>query len=129
MNTTVWMIIAVVAVLAAALCIIVIRKKEAHAAGRNTFQVENLNKEKAAKEFVKVAETIISGAGGKENIASVEHCETRLKLQVKDRTIVDDDKLKSSGAAAVLHPGKTAAHIVLGPKTPLVYAEVTKLLQ
>lgn len=32
---------------------------------------------------------------GKENIASATHCATRLRLQVKDRQKIDDDKIRN----------------------------------
>ena len=40
----------------------------------------------------------------------------RLRLEVKDRLLVDEKKIKSSGAAGVIRPGKTAVQVVIGPK-------------
>ena len=37
------------------------------------------------KEYKKIAQDVIKGLGGKENIISMAHCATRLRLIVKDR--------------------------------------------
>ena len=34
--------------------------------------------------------TILEGCGGKDNIASIDNCITRLRLEVKDITAVND---------------------------------------
>lgn len=47
-----------------------------------------------------VAETIIEGLGGRENIENVDNCFTRLRVKVKDASLVNDaviNKVKNSG--------------------------------
>lgn len=41
------------------------------------------------------AQKIIELAGGLDNIASIQHCMTRLRLDVKDRELVKDEEIKS----------------------------------
>ena len=77
--------------------------------------------------FVKMAEIILEGCGGKRNIVSINYCLTRLKLEVKDRLLVDDQVIKSSGAAGVIRPGKTSVHVIIGPKILFVAEEFRKL--
>ena len=45
-------------------------------------------------DYTAVAKTILEGCGGKDNIASIDNCITRLRLEVKDITQVDDKKIK-----------------------------------
>lgn len=47
------------------------------------------------KEYEKIAQDVIKGLGGKENIISMAHCATRLRLIVKDRDIIDDDFIEN----------------------------------
>ncbi|MEE1328724.1 MAG: PTS glucose transporter subunit IIBC, partial [Oscillospiraceae bacterium] len=47
-------------------------------------------------------------------------CITRLRLEVKDRYAVDEKKIKSSGAAGVIRPGKTSVQVIIGPKVQFV---------
>ena len=37
-------------------------------------------------DFTAVAETILKGLGGKENVVSIDNCVTRLRLEIKDNT-------------------------------------------
>ncbi|MFP7288215.1 sucrose-specific PTS transporter subunit IIBC [Shouchella clausii] len=47
------------------------------------------------KEYKKIAQDVIKGLGGKENIISMAHCATRLRLIVKDRDIIEDDFIEN----------------------------------
>ncbi|MEK4439152.1 sucrose-specific PTS transporter subunit IIBC [Paenibacillus sp. FSL K6-2862] len=49
----------------------------------------------ADKEYAKIAQDVIKGLGGKENIISMAHCATRLRLIVKDRDIIDDEFIEN----------------------------------
>ena len=106
-----------------------IKKWDLKTPGREDDQEGEMNIELADNDFTTMASVILEGLGGKENIASAEHCITRLRLEVKDRLLVDEKKIKSSGAAGVIRPGKTAVQVVIGPKVQFVYDEFTKLLK
>ena len=80
-------------------------------------------------DFAAMAAVILEGLGGKDNITSIDHCITRLRLEVKDRLLVDEKKIKSSGAAGVIRPGKTSVQVIIGPKVQFVHDEFKKLCQ
>ncbi|MGO1018340.1 PTS transporter subunit EIIB, partial [Clostridioides difficile] len=40
--------------------------------------------------------------GGYENIVTLNNCMTRLRLEVKDATILNDDNIKKTGAKGVI---------------------------
>ena len=46
------------------------------------------------KSYSQLATDIITLVGGKENVSYATHCATRLRLNLKDESIVDDEKLK-----------------------------------
>ena len=46
---------------------------------------------------------------------------------IKDRLLVDEKKIKSSGAAGVIRPGKTSVQVIIGPKVQFVFDEFKKL--
>ena len=85
--------------------------------------------ELANDDYTAMAKVILEGLGGKENVASIDHCITRLRLEVKDRLLVDENKIKSSGAAGVIRPGKTAVQVIIGPKVQFVYEEFKKIAE
>ena len=78
--------------------------------------------------YAEMASTILEGLGGKENIADVDNCITRLRLEVKDYTAVDEKKIKSAGAAGVIRPSKTSVQVVIGTQVQHVADEFKKLL-
>ncbi len=104
-----------------------IKKFDLKTPGREDDGEEELKIELAENDFTAMAEIILEGLGGKQNIASAEHCITRLRLEVKDRLLVDEKKIKSSGAAGVIRPGKTSVQVIIGPKVQFVYDEFVKL--
>ena len=81
----------------------------------------------ANNDFTAVAETILEGVGGKENVATIDNCITRLRLTVKDDSLVDDKKIKSAGVSGVMHPGKNSVQVVIGMQVQFVADEFKKL--
>ena len=78
-------------------------------------------------DFTEVAKIILEGLGGKENITSIDNCITRLRLEVKDYTLVNEKKIKSAGVAGVIRPGKTSVQVIIGTQVQHV-ADEFKLL-
>ena len=97
--------------------------------GREDDQEGELKIELANDDYTTMAQIILEGLGGKENVTSIDHCITRLRLEVKDRLLVDEKKIKSSGAAGVIRPGKTSVQVIIGPKVQFVHDEFKKLCQ
>ena len=79
-------------------------------------------------DFTEVAKIILEGLGGKENVTSVDNCITRLRIEVRDYTAVDEKKIKSAGVAGIIRPSKTSVQVVIGPKVQFVADEVNRLM-
>ena len=97
--------------------------------GREDDQDGEMKIELANDDYTAMAQIILEGLGGKENVTSIDHCITRLRLEVKDRLLVDEKKIKSSGASGVIRPGKTSVQVVIGPKVQFVYDEFKKIAE
>lgn len=106
-----------------------IKKFDLKTPGREDDAEDELKIDLANNDYTAMAEIILEGCGGKENIASIDHCITRLRLEVKDRLLVDEKKIKSSGASGVVRPGKTSVQVIIGPKVQFVHDEFKKLAQ
>jgi len=106
-----------------------IKKFDLKTPGREEDQEGELKIELANDDYTAMAQIILEGLGGKENITSIDHCITRLRLEVKDRLLVDEKKIKSSGASGVIRPGKTSVQVVIGPKVQFVHDEFKKIAQ
>ena len=53
------------------------------------------------------AEQVIAAFGGRENLVNVDACITRLRMEVADKSRVDQARLKSLGAAGVVEVGNS----------------------
>ena len=106
-----------------------IKKWDLKTPGREDDQENETKIELANDDYSAMAQVILEGLGGKENVTSIDHCITRLRLEVKDRLLVDEAKIKSSGAAGVIRPGKTSVQVIIGPKVQFVHDEFKKLCQ
>ena len=106
----------------------VITKFNLKTPGREDDNTEEMNIEIGDADYAAMAAAILEGVGGKENVTNADNCITRLRLEVKDRLLVDEKKLKASGAAGVIRPGKTSVQVIIGPKVQFVADEFKKLL-
>lgn len=74
-----------------------------------------------------MAKNILSECGGVENIAVVNHCETRLRLTLNDENKISEEKLKNiSGVMGIVSRGKEI-QIVIGTDVGNVYSAFIKL--
>ena len=106
-----------------------IKKFNLKTPGREDDQEGETKIELANDDYTSMAAIILEGLGGKDNITSIDHCITRLRLEVKDRLLVNEAKIKSSGAAGVIRPGKTSVQVIIGPKVQFVHDEFKKLAE
>lgn len=94
---------------------------------------DDLEAEKAVvlanNDFTQVAAVVLEGLGGKENVTSLDNCITRLRMEVKDYTKVDEKKIKSAGVAGVIRPSKTSVQVIVGTKVQFVADEMAKMLK
>ena len=95
--------------------------------GREDDDADETTVKLANDNFTEVAKIILEGVGGKGNVASIDNCITRLRLEIKDYTAVDEKKIKSAGVAGVIRPGKNSVQVVIGTKVQFVADEFKKL--
>ena len=87
------------------------------------------NAKLANNDFTAIAAAVLEGLGGKENVESLDNCITRLRLEVKDGTLVDEKKIKAAGVAGVMRPSQTAVQAIIGTKVQFVADEMAKMLK
>jgi PTS system N-acetylglucosamine-specific IIC component len=78
-------------------------------------------------KYADMAQTILRGLGGPENLLSIDNCITRLRLEIRDMGKVDEGVIRASGAAGVIRPGKNALQIVVGTTVQFVADELKQL--
>ncbi len=95
--------------------------------GREDDGADEVKAQLANNDYTEVARIVLEGVGGKENVTSVDNCITRLRLEIKDYTQVDEKKIKSAGVAGVIRPGKNSVQVIIGTKVQFVADEFKKL--
>ena len=71
----------------------------------------------------KIAQEVLAAVGGKDNITSATHCMTRLRLNLKDKGLPNEETVKAiNGVIGVVQAGGQY-QIIIGQNVPKVYAE------
>ncbi|MGB6177801.1 glucose PTS transporter subunit EIIB, partial [Carnobacterium sp.] len=78
-------------------------------------------------KFKRQAEIIYDGLGGDANVTSIDNCTTRLRLEVKDMSIVDEKKIKSAGIAGINKVSDHNIQVIVGTEVQFVADEMIKL--
>lgn len=87
----------------------------------------NASKGKNAQdEIVENAPEVLKALGSDDNIVSVDACITRLRVEVKDKSKVDKDKLKALGAVGVMEVGN-GIQAIFGAKADAYKNEINKI--
>ena len=73
-------------------------------------------------------EALLSALGGRENIVSLDHCMTRLRLEVRDSGGISAEALKKSGAKGAVITGKSSLQVIIGMKVEQVAEALKPLL-
>lgn len=76
-----------------------------------------------------MAKKILQNIGGKENVESVECCVTRLRLELYDPSLVNDENIKKTGAKGIVRFGETSVQIIIGTDVRKVLAEFEPMLK
>lgn len=72
------------------------------------------------KDLETVATKYIEILGGKDNIVTVDNCATRLRLELKDTSIVNDKELKKNGARGTVKVSNTSYQVIVGTNVQFV---------
>lgn len=70
---------------------------------------------------------VLQAMGGKENIAHLDACITRLRVSVNDKNKVNKDRLKKLGASGVLEVGNNI-QAIFGPKSDQLKGQIKDIM-
>jgi PTS system N-acetylglucosamine-specific IIC component len=75
-----------------------------------------------------LAKKLIENLGGKDNVVSVENCITRLRIEVKDGTVINEEKIRQTGVKGLVKLTDTNIQIVVGKDVQAVKDAMNDLL-
>lgn len=80
-------------------------------------------------DYKQLAQNILEKVGGKENIAQLTHCATRLRFVLKDTNLADTESLKqTAGVAGVVHKGGQY-QVVIGSDVQSVFRPLVEIAE
>lgn len=74
-----------------------------------------------------LAYQILPLLGGIENLLEIDNCITRLRLNVKDSSLIDEKAIKKLGIPGVLKTGKSSVQVIIGTQVEFVANALKKL--
>lgn len=80
------------------------------------------------KDYKKMAKVILENVGGPENISNMTHCATRLRLNLKDSSLANDEAIKNIDGVANVVDTAGQYQILIGTDVPKLYDEFEELV-
>lgn len=80
-------------------------------------------------EVTELGNGIMDALGGKENILEIDNCISRLRLVLKDTSIVNDALLKRTGSLGIIKINENNIQVVYGTKVEKAAAELKRAVK
>lgn len=80
----------------------------------------------AGTKYQETADAVLEAVGGTSNVASVTHCATRLRFQLKDRNVADKAKVESTKGVITVVESGGQFQVVIGNDVAKVYEELVR---
>ncbi|MDW2921849.1 glucose PTS transporter subunit IIA [Mesomycoplasma ovipneumoniae] len=82
------------------------------------------DRSKSASSIDPQALAIVDGYGGIDNITNFNNCASRLRYDIEDLSLVDEQKLKAAGVVAIKVEGQHHVQAILGPIAEQMNAKI-----
>lgn len=80
------------------------------------------------KGITELAAAYIEKLGGIDNLENIDSCIIRLRLRVKDPSIIKDSDMEALGALGVIRPSKKSVQVIIGTNADLIAEEMKRLV-
>lgn len=94
--------------------------------GREENEVKKV--EKVENNFDEIAIQLFEALGGKKNIISVDHCITRLRVEVKDISIIDKQTLSKMNFSHIVEASEHEIQIIIGTEVQFIAEILNEIL-
>lgn len=109
----------------------IILKKDIKTPGRSENVTEGIDEKElklSHSNYSYMAKKLLQNVGGVENIVNAENCVTRMRLEIKDISLINEDNIKKTGAKGVVKVNKNNIQIIVGTEVVHVMKEFNALL-
>lgn len=81
-----------------------------------------------ANKFDTLASTLVELVGGKDNVSFATHCATRLRLNLKDTSLIKEDEIKATKGVLGIANANGQFQIIIGPDVTELYQSFSKIV-
>ena len=89
---------------------------------------EEMNIKLESTNYAYMAKKLLQNIGGKDNVEEVESCVTRLRLELKDGSLINETNIKKTGAKGIVKLSDTSIQIIIGTEVNKVAKEFKEML-
>lgn len=79
-------------------------------------------------DYDDIAIIYVEALGGRENIVLIESCITRLRVQLNDISLVDEEKILSTGVSGIVKIGNTHLQLIVGTQVDFIVDSMNDIL-
>lgn len=80
------------------------------------------------KNYAYMAKKIVENLGGAGNIENIGKCMTRLRVETKDASLMNLDKIKQMGVKGVVTLSDTSVQIIIGSEVHQIMSEIEQII-
>ncbi|NLW15273.1 MAG: PTS transporter subunit EIIC [Erysipelothrix sp.] len=106
-----------------------IKRWDLETPGREPFELhESSSQLLKDRNYLEMATITLEGLGGQSNITRVENCISRLRVDLVDPSLVNQEKIREAGCTGIFFPSEKHVHVVFGPHVEFVKNEMDDLI-
>lgn len=80
------------------------------------------------QDYDEIAITLLEALGGRSNVVFVDSCITRLRVELKDINMVNEQEILSIGAKGIVKVGKSSIQIIIGTEVGFIVDSINDIL-
>lgn len=80
------------------------------------------------QDYDEIAILILEALGGRSNVVFVDSCITRLRVELKDINMVNEQQILATGAAGIIKVGKSSIQIIIGTEVGFIVDSINDML-
>lgn len=80
------------------------------------------------KDYDEIAIVLLEALGGRSNIIFVDSCITRLRVELKDINLVNEQEILATGATGIVKVGKSSIQIIIGTEVGFIVDSINDIL-
>lgn len=81
-----------------------------------------------SQDYDEIAILILEALGGRNNVVFVDSCITRLRVELKDINMVNEQQILATGAKGIVKIGKSSIQIIIGTEVGFIVDSINDIL-